>query len=220
MKKFLKIVLIILIILLVKLITTYTINQTIISNYKRNKYRTDLIKILKITNINEPCIVYYNEGNIFYQQGKYQKAMDNYEIALKKHPNKKKACDIRINYSIAEISNITSKNKDDILRILKDSRERLYQDHCADPEDNSGRSQEAEELEEVIKEMEEELQKNQGSGNGDGDSSKDEEAQGDEESTIEQELQEINRGANASRQSELEDYKNLGEYQYYSGKSW
>ena len=101
---------------------------------------------------------------MFYQKGKYSKAITSYETALEKHPPIKKKCDIRINLSIALIQNINAKEKAEILEKLKEARENLYNDHCADPEDNSGESQDAETLEEAIKEMEEKVEQGQGQG--------------------------------------------------------
>lgn len=222
MKVFLRILLIILILILIKLVITFTVNEVVIAEYNQNHYQMDLINFLKATNINQPYIVYYNEGNIFYQKGKYSKAISDYETALTKNPPLKKKCDIRVNLSIALVQNINATNKQEILEKLKEARENLYNDHCADPEDNSGRSQEAEALEEAIKELEEKVEKgddSQSQGGDDGDDQEDDE-ETKQEQTIEQQLEEINKDANASRQSQMDDYKNLSNYEYYSGKSW
>ena len=219
MKKYYKIAIILLGLLFIKVVLNYTLNQIIIEDSKKDKYDKSLIKILESTTILEKYVPYYNEGNIYYKQKKYEKAIDQYNKALTKKPPIAKKCDIRVNLSIALVQNINSKNKDEILKELQEARENLYNDHCADPEDNSGESSEAEALEEAIKDMEEELQKNSGDGEEGGD--KEEEHDGDgEEQNLEKQLQEINKDANASRQSQMEDYKNLGDYHYYSGKSW
>lgn len=217
MKKLLKIGIIFLFLILIKLLLSFTLNKILIKEYNRGNYKKDYVKVLKLLNTNERYIVYYNEGNILYQEEKYDEAINNYKKALEKNPPKKKACDIRINLSITYIQNIKSTNKQVILEELKNARENLYNDHCADPEDNSGRSKEAESLEEIIKEMEEELESNSGNQNGNSTSEEEEE---DDDQSLEEELQEINKDAKASRETQLEDYKNLGNYQYYSGKSW
>ena len=94
MKKILTILIVIASLFLIKFLTTYILNEIVIAGYNRGIYSTKIISFLKKTNINEPYIVYYNEGNIFYQKGRYDKAAINYETALEKNPPHKKRCDI------------------------------------------------------------------------------------------------------------------------------
>ena len=71
MKKLLKILLIPLFIILMRLVLSFVINEIIIYNYQRNRYNETLIKTLYLLNINQPYIVYYNEGNILYKNEEY-----------------------------------------------------------------------------------------------------------------------------------------------------
>ena len=217
MKKIGKILLVVLLIILLKLLFTFTINQIVIQDYYNQKMDKELIHILKKTNINEPYIVYYNEGNIYFQEKNYKKALQSYEKAIEKNPPIKRKCDIRINMSITLLENIKTTKKDELLKKLQEARENLYLDHCADEEDNSGESEEAESLEEEIKQLEKELEENNNSQES---SKNNEEEETEEEKSIKKELQEINKDANASRQSDLQEYENLGNYQYYSGRNW
>ena len=111
----------------------------------------------------------------------------------------------------------------EILNDLAKARENLYQDHCADQEDASGESKEAEALEDAIRDLEDEIE-NPSSSSGDesGDNSSDdgESEETEEEKNIEQQLEEINKNAQASRGKDMEQSKNIGNYQFYDGKSW
>lgn len=222
MKKILKITLFIFLLIFSKLLFTYLTNEYIIFNYNKGNYKNNLIKVLKFINTNEPYIVFYNEGNIYYKTGKYEEANKNYDIALSKNPSKKRICDIRINKTLTMIKLIKSNNKDKILQDLKKSRENLYKDNCANEEDDNGKSKDAEELENEIKKMEEKLNNNteDESNNDDNSNTNEEEISSEETDDIEQELEEIERNANKERQSDLGSLQESGNYQYYSGKRW
>ena len=208
-------------VLLLKLIFTYSINQVLIVNYNNQKYREDIISVLKLTNFNEPYIVYYNEGNIKNREKKYDEAIISYQKALQKNPPDKKKCDVLINISITMIQMINSTNKDEVLNKLKEARENLYNNHCADEQDNSGKSQDAENLEDEIREMEEEIQNGSGSGNNTTDNPDDnDDEETEEEKSLEKELEETNKKAKKNNQKDSEDNKNSSDYQIYTGKYW
>ena len=207
-----------LLLVLAKLCITYYLNEQIITEYEKGNYKKDYVRVLKLVNINEPYIIYYNEGNIFYQEKEYDKAINNYEKALKKTSSVDKKCEIRINMTLAMLEKSKELDSDELRKALEEARENLYNDHCADEEDDSGESKEAEQLEEEIKKLEETTQ---GGSNGEEEhSTPQEEEETEEEKTIRKQLEDINKDANASRQSDMDDYKNLGNYQYYSGKNW
>lgn len=220
MKKVLKITLIIFIIILIKLITTFTINEILISNYNNGINKDELIPILKKLNTNEPYIVYYNEANIKYNEKNYQEALEGYDKSLSKNPPQKKICSIRINKTLTLIKLIDSTDKQTVLKKLEEARNNLYEDGCANPNDDSGKSKEAEELEEVIREMEEELNNNNSSSTSGNEQEETEEEENEEEQNLEQELEEIRRNATNNRNQELDGLQNSNDFSYYSGKRW
>lgn len=221
MKKILKITLVLFIIILIKLIITFTINEILISNYNNGIYKDNLIPILKKLNTNEPYIVYYNEANLKYNEKNYQEALDGYDKSLTKNPPKSKVCNIRINKTLTLIKLIDSKDKQTILKKLEEARNNLYEDGCANPNDDSGKSKEAEELEEEIKEMEEELQNNSSSSSSNQNQQEENnEEETEEEQNLEKELEEIRRNATNNRNQELEGLQNSNDFSYYSGKRW
>lgn len=220
MKKVLKITLVIFIIILIKLIITFTINEILISNYNNGINKEELIPILKKLNTNEPYIVYYNEANIKYNEKNYQESLEGYNKSLSKNPPQKKICNIRINKTLTLIKLIDSNDKQTVLEKLEEARNNLYEDGCANPNDNSGKSMEAEELEEKIKEMEEELNNNNNSSTANNQQEEKNEEETEEEQNLEKELEEIRKNATTNRNQELDDLQNSNDFSYYSGKRW
>ena len=224
MKKVIIGIIIFLSIFLVIFSIPYLLNEVAIHNYDEGKYNHKLMETLKSINFREKYVVYYNEGNMFNQEKKYDEALNSYEEALTKHPPIKKKCDIRINMTLTMIQMINTNNKQEIIEKLEKAKENLYNDNCASEEDSNGESQEAEQLEQEINEEIEELQKQmeqpqQETEEEESNSNKNNE-EAEEELQIQNQIEEINREANQSRQRDLQEYENLGKYKYYSGKNW
>ena len=218
MKKAAIITTIILFLLLLKFLFTFIINEVVIVSYNQGVYQEDLISLLEKANWQQPYIVYYNRGNIYHKKKQYNDAIDDYEKALKKNPPIEKKCDIRINMTISMIERINTNKKSEYIKALEEAKENLYKDHCADSSDDSGESEEAEQLEDEINEQLDELKNNNSSS--EGEETEDPNKETEEEQNIEAQLEEINKDANISRQNDLQTYENLGNYQYYSGKNW
>ena len=211
MKIFLRICLVILIILLLFFSSIFISNLILIKDYEKGKYDHNIISYLKKVNVQEKYIVYYNEGNIKFQEKKYDEALKLYTEALKKNPPQYEKCEIVINITVTMLEMIDENaDKEEIVEKLEKAIEELHQYNCAN-EDDTGESEEAEDFEDDINDIIEKLKEEP----------KDEQQERDpEEEKIEKELEEINKGANESRQQDLQDYENLGNYHFYSGKSW
>lgn len=216
MRKLLVLCLIPLIILLIHFTRVYISNEILINDYNNEKYNHKIIKYLKKVNFQEKYIVYYNEGNIAFKEKDYDKALDLYDEALKKRPPQSRRCDIRINKAVTILEMIDENaTPEEILYELNRAREELYIDNCAN-EDGSGDSDDAEDMDGDI-----ETQMDKQKARQEETKPKDkEDKENEEEEKIKQELEEYNREANESRQQDLQDYKNLGNYHYYSGKRW
>ncbi len=219
MKKLLKILTIIFLVLFIKFSFTYTINEIIIYNYKNNNYNTKIIKLLYLFNFYQKYIVYYNEGNILYKTNNYEDAIKKYEIALNKKPPENKICDIRINLSLSIIKNINGDNKTEILDNLNKAKNNLYENNCANPIDDSGKSKDAEQLEEEIKQLEEQIKNNTNS-NSSNNEPEESSPNNEDYTEIEEQLKENEQKSNANRQDELNIYENMGKNDYYTGKRW
>lgn len=219
MKNFLKILYIIIIIIFLKLTFSFLINLFIINNYNNNIYNNNLVKTLYLFNFNEPYIAYYNEGNILYKKEKYEEAIEKYQKAIAKNPPQKRICDIRINLSLTIIKNIKSSNNEEIIEILEEAKENLYNNNCANKYDDNGYSKEAEKLEQEIINLQENLSKNNSSENStseENDSTNDD----DVNENVEEQLKDLEKDANSNRQSDLTEYENMGDYSSYTGDKW
>lgn len=221
MKKGLLISYILILCLFLEMIIVFILNSNVISSYNDGKYNEKLAEKLIPFTIFEKYISYYNYGNILYKNNDYSEAKIQYEKSLQYRVPKDRVCDIRINLSLSIINSIDTGNTtiEKQLEILKEARNILYEDNCANLKDDSGNSQEAEELEEKIKELEKSL----GSSSTEEDDQKDEpddKEENDIDEKKKEELEERNSGTTENRQEELQNYESLDDYQYYDGKTW
>lgn len=222
MKKILKIFFIIVLVIFIKFLSTYLVNLFIINQYNDNTYNSNIVKYLYFINIDKPYIAYYNDGNINYQKGNYDKALSKYRKALDKNPPIKEKCDIRVNMSLSIIKTINENgSKESIISELNEALNNLYLDHCADPKDESGVSKEAEKLEEEIKELLKEQENSDPDNNNQPNNPNNSPSENnDPDESIEEQLREREREANEARQNGLSSYENSHNYQYYTGPTW
>ena len=222
MKKALKITFIVLLLLLIKFVITTVINEIVIYNYNNKIYNNNLIKTLYIFNITERYIPYYNDGNLYYMNNNYKEAENKYTTALKKHPPKKRLCDIKVNLSLSKIKQINpNENKNDIINKLEEIKQILLEDNCASLSGTTGESNDAEELKQEIEKLENEIK----NGNGDNNNNNNNNNNNSNENknqygNIEQKIKEKEKQSNSSRQSNMSKYENLNNYEYYKGKKW
>lgn len=240
-KKILTILEVLLLLILIKLVATFVINEIFIKKYDNGNYDVKNIKILDFANFPESYIVYYNRGNIYYQNEQYKEAIEEYNKALENHPTKKKECSIRINLALATLQDLSGsdnseENKNRNIEILKSARGILCEKNCAGEKDNNGHSEEAEKLkadiDKILKKLEEKEQ-----GGDDGEESEEGEEQEEnkenksnkgnksEVEKAEEELMKIQQESLKERQEEITSNENMfGENSvealFYEGKRW
>lgn len=117
MNKLIKLIIIILIIILFNLVMRFTINLIV---YKTNNQYIN--NFLYIINLNNPYIVYYNQGNIFYKNKNYKKAIKYYKKALTQKPNNKNKKIIK-EMNAKSTKKLSEQKKDKIVTIKKTSTE-------------------------------------------------------------------------------------------------
>ena len=117
MNKLIKHIIIILIIILFNLVMRFTINLIV---YKTNNQYIN--NFLYIINLNNPYIVYYNQGNIFYKNKNYKKAIKYYKKALTQKPNNKNKKIIK-EMNTKTTKKLSEQKKDKIVTIKKTSTE-------------------------------------------------------------------------------------------------
>lgn len=233
-KKILTIIEIILLLILIKLFLTFVLNEMFIVKYNKEKYDTNDLKILSLMNFPQSYIYHYNQGNVLYQNGKYNEAIEEYYKSLEKHPPEKKECSIRINLALAKLKTLkkeTEENKKKNIEILKQARKILCENGCANENDSNGHNEKAQELKEDIDKKLKQLEADQEENSSD-EKNENKNEQEKEEKTkennktkeAEEKLMKIQEQTIGERQKELEDNERLWSddysYIYYDGKTW
>ena len=226
MKKTIIYIYVILIVLLLFFLFRYIVNERFISLYEDGKYDEKDILVLSFLNINESYIYHYNSGNLYYKNGEYNKAIEEYEKALELKPSEEKECDIRVNLALAKLQEIeddydlSDSKIEETLDILDDARDILLENDCA-TNDNDGHDDDAQDLKNDIDDFEDSLRRKQEETKK-GDSDKDENNKKDEDDSKGREkIKEDKDGAYENRIEGLELTNSLlNEYEYYNGKTW
>lgn len=146
---------IILILISFKLLYNIRANSRLINKYNNGEYTDDFARSLTYFNFLQRYVANYNYGNILYQKGEYESAIEEYKKALKGIVPKYKECNIRINYALAicQTVNVNEKDQDSIKSAIKEYEtaiEVLTEDGCANKTNNKGHSQKAEQLKKDI----------------------------------------------------------------------
>ena len=226
MKKRVIAVFIIFVVIWLKLICTYSINEIFIMQYNAKKYEENFVKKLFIGNFLEPYIAHYNYGNVLYKNNNYDKAIEEYNKALKLYPKHDRECKIRINLALAMLKKIDEKDESEdnkkTLSILNSAKEVLFEHGCANRDDSNGHNEDAEKLKKEIEEKENELLEKQETKQEDNkkEEKKEENKQNTNESEVEEKLKEIQKEVIKERQNKMERTEKMQNYTYYPGKKW
>lgn len=219
----------ILTLLLIVILTFYILNEIFIANYEDKKYNNKILEVLKMVNIYQPYTAHYNNGNRLYKLGDYNESINEYKKALKLFPPEKKECSIRINLALAmikDVENESEQNVNNILEVLEEAKEVLYEDGCANRNNDNGHSKKAEQLKEDIEEYEEKLKKQQKEpkkekkDKDNKDEPKDSKGKDEELKKKEKQIKELQKQSSKSRQEGMGSIIDGANYEYYSGKKW
>lgn len=227
MKKICATVWVLLLCCLICLLTNFFANEAFIKNYEAGTYKENKLSGLGFL---EPYISYYNEGNLFYQTGNYEEAIEAYQIALSHHPSEQRECKIRINLVLSmiapiDVSKLTDEDLDQVITTLEEAKEILCVHSCA-TEDGNGHNKDAQTLKEDIDRLLEELKERQESNSNDSDTTKDDDTDSEDEQSLETEdeiqeqLKEIQRQGNEERNQALSEAEEFGNFDFYTGQSW
>ena len=220
-KKVLIVIYIILILITLKLLYSILTNTILINDYNKGKYSESQAKLLTFLNFPESYIANYNYGNILYQNGEYEKAIEEYEKSLKRFVPKNKECNIRINYALAICKTVTVDEKDqssikNAIEKYESAIEVLTENGCANKNDSNGHSQKAEQLKKDIQKEIDRLKKLQNSNSKENKKDEEKKDNNSKEDTekIEEKIQDIKENA-TQEQRELENkYKNYNNFNY------
>lgn len=140
------------------LVINYYGNRKMIANYGEGVYQQNELGFLGFT---QPYINHFNRGNIYYQLGDYEKAKQEYQMALNLLPTDPYDCKIRVNYALShvtpiDVKSINEDNYEDIIEICETAKGILSEKDCA-TENNDGHYYAAQKLYNEINEFEEQL---------------------------------------------------------------
>lgn len=220
---------VILICITIKFAYNIVINSILISKYEEGEFSEGLAKGITKFNFPQKYVANYNYGNILYQKGEYEKAIEEYKKALNVSVPTYKECSIRINYALAicKTVNVDETNEQSIKQAIKTYElaiDVLAEDGCANKNNDNGHSQEAEKLKKDIQKEIERLknlqQKNQNQQSQDGDDKKENPQQQPE--TVEEKMQKIKEEATQTQRESEEFYKkhDINEYSEARKKNW
>ena len=159
-KKILLVIYILLIILALKFVLKTVNNSILIFRYNKTDYSKLQAKVAIHFDFIENYVSRYNYGNILYNEGKYEEAIQEYRKALRHFVPKYKECKIRINYALAICNTVQvdETNKISIENAIKryeDAIDVLTEKGCANKNDDNGHSQDAETLkQDILREIE------------------------------------------------------------------
>lgn len=208
-------------------------NEIFISKYNKSEYTTNKLGVLGFT---EPYISKYNNGCVYYNEGSYDVAISEFKAALNKNPKGDRDCYTRINLALSMVKTInpdeiTEANIDETIELLKEAREYLLENGCANEDPDKAHNEDAQTLKEEIDDFIKQLEEQKKSENNDPDDNKDPsetdepesepESESQTKSQQEQQLQDLQNQAGQNRQEEMQNAeKHPYDLEYWNGPSW
>lgn len=226
-KKVLIIIYIILMFIFLKLLYNTGTNSILINQYNKGKYNSNQGKKLTYLNFIQGYVANYNYGNILYQNGEYENAIEEYKKALKENVPKEKECNIRINYALAICRTVQVDEKDqesikNAIETYESAINILTEDGCANRSDSNGHSQKAEQLKKDIQKEIDRLKKIQTQeDNNEEDDNETEDAKTiEEDQTIEEKIQNIKQEATKDQRDLESQFNNYNKDIRSNRRNW
>jgi len=210
----------IVIILIVFLMVRFLVNYRYTSKYSTEEFKPSDLNLLFFGNISQSYVAYFNKGNIEFDNGNYENAINEYTKALEKKPPKEKECKIRINLAFAKLKLLnmdatTEEKKKELIENLREIQKVLTEKGCAN-DDNTGHDKDAQTLKNDIDNFIKSLESNE-KPQKDPEPKPSQEADPKEEK-LKKELEELKRRGSKERK-EMEELFTTHEYNN-GGKIW
>lgn len=205
----------------------YLYNENTIEKYEKHDYSQN-DELLTNTSAFEAYIPYYNNGNIHYQQGRFEEAKEDYLQALEHNPpHEDQECDIRVNLALAIIATLPEdyaapENVQASIATLEEAKQYLLEEDCA-MDNGQGHDKEAQKLKDEIDKLIEQLKNQNPSPETPDtpDSPGEKPEPEDEEDEIKEQLMEIQQNSIQEREEELELYEEIDTNGYdWDGEIW
>ena len=225
-RKILVAIYIILILIVVKLFYNIAVNSILINKYNKGQYSERQAKVLTLTTFVQNYVANYNYGNILYQNGEYEKAIAEYQKALKGIIPKDKECKIRINYALAicKTVQVNESDQDSIntaIEKYETSIDILTEKGCANKNNDNGHNPEAVRLKKDIQKEIDRLKKLQPKNESTNQKNEEKDDKTEKESEkIETEIQEIKENATKEQREKEEMYYNYNKKSNRTKKNW
>lgn len=101
------------------LVFRHVINERFLSAYRSGKYDTMALEPALVLNFPQGYVLYYNEGNAYYQTEDFDKAAASYQKALDALIPEGKECPVRINLTLALLRQIDYAQMEEALVVLE-----------------------------------------------------------------------------------------------------
>ena len=222
------------------LLVNYLCNEHFISEYKKGQYVDSTVNA--VLGFTQPHIYHYNLGDVYYSQGDYEGAEQEFRKALEKKPGGESDCKTRVNLALSIVKQIdpesvTKENLDEVIDILEGAKDILIENDCAHRDDEDGHYEDAQTLKDEIDAFEEQLrkqteeqdqkgdqdpndQKDQGSDD-ENEEDTEEPQPSDKEEEIRKQLDAIQGDSLDQRNQEMDAYETYkNEHDYYDGRTW
>lgn len=212
----------ILIIIMLILTFVYFENKLIITKYQDGEYLQAQAQMLTNITWQSSYVSNYNYGNILYQNGEYDKAIEEYKKALRTVTSTEKECKIRINYALAICKMVQLDESDEesikeAIETYQSAIQILTEDGC------NNHNQDAKKLKKDIEEEIERLKNLQKKPQDNTNQDEKEEtgqSQAINEEDIEEKMKDIKEGA-IKEQNDLENKsKNYNKNHVWNEKNW
>lgn len=222
-KKILITIYIILICIAIKFTYNIVINSILISKYEDGEYSNGLAKALTSFNFPQKYVANYNYGNILYQNGEYENAIEEYKKALDVNVPKYKECSIRINYALAicktvHVDESDAQSINSAIKKYESAIDVLTENGCANKKNDNGHSQKAEKLKKDIQNEIDRLKNLQNKDPNNQPSKGDENKEPEEPKSPEEKIQEIKEEAIQVQREAEEQFKDRDINDYNDGK--
>lgn len=177
----------------------------------------------------EPYVAPYNEGNLAFEQKKYDEAVRLYQKALEYNVPKERECKVRINLALAMVTPIdedyiAQNNVDECISTLRSAIDVLTEKGCADCDGKEGHNKDATQLKKDIEDYIKAIQNAHGGVDPDDPTDPDKPSENKPSDPIEpgkeKEIQNRLKGGVSQRNIEMQNIKGLINYNYNSGKRW
>lgn len=217
---------VILIFITLKFLYNSLFNGILIDKYNKGEYSDSEAKALTFLNFTESYIANYNYGNILYQNGEYEKAIEQYEKSLKGIIPKDKECKIRINYALAICKTVQVDENDQnsiqsAIEKYESAIEILTQKGCANKNDNNGHNTQAETLKKDIQKEIDRLKQLRKKEQNNKDDEQEKDSKSTEEEKIENKIQDIKENATQKQRETESQFKSDSKYDYNrTEKNW